>query len=388
MARTTARKGARGRSRSRPGRRRGHPRAQVRLLLRRRQSRGLERAPRSPRRQGLRARRDDQPRHPRSAGLHDHDRGVDAPTRRRARPAAGGLWPQVEAGLARLERRRGPSWATRAPAPGVGSLRRARLHAGHDGHRSQPRPQRPARSRAWPAARATSASPGTATGASSRSSATWCSASSGAPSTSGSTQAKARAGAQTDADVPAPMLQELVAELQAAGARTGPGGAFPQDPPEQLRLAINAVFDSWFAKKAMDYRRIHRLPDDWGTAVTVMAMVFGNLGETLRHRRVLQPRPLHRRAPLLRRVPGQRAGRGRGGGHPHPRAADCARAADAQGVPRARRDQGPAGEALPRHAGHGVHGAGGHALPPADARGQADGGRRRCGSPWRWCGSG
>ena len=49
---------------------------------------------------------------------------------------------------------------------------------------------------------------------------------------------------------------------------------------EQLRLAINAVFDSWFAKKAVDYRRIHRLPDDWGTAVTVMAMVFGNLGET------------------------------------------------------------------------------------------------------------
>src|SRR5438876_5377540 len=47
-----------------------------------------------------------------------------------------------------------------------------------------------------------------------------------------------------------------------------------------LRLAINAVFDSWFAKKAAEYRRIHNVPEEWGTAVTVMAMVFGNLGET------------------------------------------------------------------------------------------------------------
>jgi pyruvate, orthophosphate dikinase len=91
--------------------------------------------------------------------------------------------------------------------------------------------------------------------------------------------AKARAGAKSDADVPAPALRELVAEYKRlVSDRTG--RAFPQEPPEQLRLAINAVFDSWFAKKAVDYRRIHRLPDDWGTAVTVMAMVFGNLGET------------------------------------------------------------------------------------------------------------
>ncbi len=91
--------------------------------------------------------------------------------------------------------------------------------------------------------------------------------------------AKARAGAKTDADVPAPALRELVAEFKGlVSDRTG--RAFPQEPPEQLRLAINAVFDSWFAKKAVDYRRIHRLSDDWGTAVTVMAMVFGNLGET------------------------------------------------------------------------------------------------------------
>jgi pyruvate,orthophosphate dikinase len=54
---------------------------------------------------------------------------------------------------------------------------------------------------------------------------------------------------------------------------------FPQEPREQLRLAIEAVFDSWNSKRAVDYRRFHKIPDDWGTAVTVMEMVFGNMGE-------------------------------------------------------------------------------------------------------------
>ncbi|MCL6640608.1 MAG: pyruvate, phosphate dikinase, partial [Candidatus Rokubacteria bacterium] len=57
------------------------------------------------------------------------------------------------------------------------------------------------------------------------------------------------------------------------------GAPFPQDPREQLGLAINAVFDSWWAKKAVEYRRIHNIPAEWGTACTVMAMVFGNLGQ-------------------------------------------------------------------------------------------------------------
>ena len=91
--------------------------------------------------------------------------------------------------------------------------------------------------------------------------------------------AKSRTAARTDAEVPASALVELVGEFKRLVAdRTG--RPFPQDPKDQLALAIGAVFDSWFAKKAMDYRRIHRLSDDWGTAVTVMAMVFGNLGDT------------------------------------------------------------------------------------------------------------
>jgi pyruvate,orthophosphate dikinase len=55
---------------------------------------------------------------------------------------------------------------------------------------------------------------------------------------------------------------------------------FPQDPQEQLRQAIRAVFDSWTGERATSYRRINRIPDDWGTAVNVQQMVFGNKGDT------------------------------------------------------------------------------------------------------------
>jgi pyruvate,orthophosphate dikinase len=90
---------------------------------------------------------------------------------------------------------------------------------------------------------------------------------------------KTRLNVTSDPDVPAPELRKLTETFKdIVSARTGK--PFPQDPQEQLRLAIDAVFDSWFAKKAVEYRRINAIPDDWGTAVTVMAMVFGNLGET------------------------------------------------------------------------------------------------------------
>jgi pyruvate,orthophosphate dikinase len=55
---------------------------------------------------------------------------------------------------------------------------------------------------------------------------------------------------------------------------------FPQDPQEQLRQAIRAVFDSWQGDRAVEYRRINRIPDDWGTAVNVQQMVFGNKGDS------------------------------------------------------------------------------------------------------------
>jgi pyruvate,orthophosphate dikinase len=89
---------------------------------------------------------------------------------------------------------------------------------------------------------------------------------------------KARLGVTADVDIPVGELRKLVQIYQDEIA-TRTGAPFPQDVREQLRLAIDAVFGSWFAKKATEYRRIHGIPEDWGTAVTVMAMVFGNLGD-------------------------------------------------------------------------------------------------------------
>jgi pyruvate,orthophosphate dikinase len=93
------------------------------------------------------------------------------------------------------------------------------------------------------------------------------------------TALKKQLGVTSDPEVPAAELRKLAQTYKdIVSSRTG--AEFPQDPREQLRLAVRAVFDSWFAKKATEYRRIHNIPPDWGTAVTVMSMVFGNLGET------------------------------------------------------------------------------------------------------------
>src|SRR5262249_23388570 len=79
--------------------------------------------------------------------------------------------------------------------------------------------------------------------------------------------AKKRLGVRTDPEVPAAELRKLTETYKdLVNERTG--RPFPQDVTEQLRLAINAVFESWFAKKATEYRRIHAIPEDWGTAVT------------------------------------------------------------------------------------------------------------------------
>ena len=91
-------------------------------------------------------------------------------------------------------------------------------------------------------------------------------------------RAKEAHGAAEDTDLPAAALRELVTGYKAeALARTG--AAFPDDPWEQLRAAIGAVFESWESPRAVVYRDLHGYPGDWGTAVNVQAMVFGNLGE-------------------------------------------------------------------------------------------------------------
>src|SRR4029079_3653785 len=57
------------------------------------------------------------------------------------------------------------------------------------------------------------------------------------------------------------------------------GEEFPRDPGDQLRQAIGAVFEAWRGARAVHYRRLHGIPDEWGTAVNVQQMVFGNHGE-------------------------------------------------------------------------------------------------------------
>jgi pyruvate,orthophosphate dikinase len=90
---------------------------------------------------------------------------------------------------------------------------------------------------------------------------------------------KTRCGAATDTDLDAAALRELVTSCKRI-VREATGREFPSDPLEQLELAIRAVFRSWLGQRARDYRRFHKISDDLGTAVNVVAMVFGNMGDT------------------------------------------------------------------------------------------------------------
>ncbi|MDF1604149.1 pyruvate, phosphate dikinase [Nocardioides sp. YIM 152315] len=87
-----------------------------------------------------------------------------------------------------------------------------------------------------------------------------------------------RRGVRADTQLDADDLRALVQEFQGI-IREQTGADFPQDPREQLRLAIRAVFTSWNTPRAALYRRQEHIPDDLGTAVTVQTMVFGNRGE-------------------------------------------------------------------------------------------------------------
>jgi pyruvate, orthophosphate dikinase len=92
-------------------------------------------------------------------------------------------------------------------------------------------------------------------------------------------RAKQAKGANAqDTDLDADDLQRLHAEFLEI-YRKHTGSEFPQDPRDQLRLAIEAVFRSWNGRRARDYRRQNKISDDLGTAVNVVAMVFGNRGE-------------------------------------------------------------------------------------------------------------
>lgn len=89
---------------------------------------------------------------------------------------------------------------------------------------------------------------------------------------------KERRGIQLDTELTAEDLEGLVAEYKAE-IKTRLGRDFPEDPVEQLWGAIGAVFSSWNNERAIAYREFYHIPDNWGTAVSVQSMVFGNMGE-------------------------------------------------------------------------------------------------------------
>ncbi|MCW8985684.1 MAG: pyruvate, phosphate dikinase, partial [Thermoanaerobaculales bacterium] len=91
-------------------------------------------------------------------------------------------------------------------------------------------------------------------------------------------EVKEKGGYASDADISAEDLEDLSNRFKAK-VKEVLGKEFPDDPKEQLWGGIGAVFSSWNGKRAVSYRRIEGIPDDWGTAVNVQAMVFGNMGD-------------------------------------------------------------------------------------------------------------
>ncbi|HEX3020018.1 MAG TPA: pyruvate, phosphate dikinase [Chitinispirillaceae bacterium] len=92
-------------------------------------------------------------------------------------------------------------------------------------------------------------------------------------------QVKREKGFANDTELTADDLKSLVQEFKQTVLDVL-GNPFPEDPLDQLWGAIGAVFMSWNGKRAVEYRRIEKIPDEWGTAVNVQSMVFGNMGET------------------------------------------------------------------------------------------------------------
>ncbi|HET6463846.1 MAG TPA: pyruvate, phosphate dikinase [Candidatus Krumholzibacteria bacterium] len=90
--------------------------------------------------------------------------------------------------------------------------------------------------------------------------------------------ARKAAAVADDAHLPHPVLEKLVGEYRAL-VKEATGADFPQDPQAQLWGSIAAVFHSWNSPRAISYREMNGYPNDWGTAVNVQAMVFGNMGD-------------------------------------------------------------------------------------------------------------
>ena len=190
---------------------------------------------------------------------------------------------------------------------------------------------------------------------------------------------KHEAGVKLDNELTAAQLKELVAEFKAADQGAAPARTFPTDPMEQVWGAIGAVFGSWMNDRAIVYRRTYGIPHEWGTAVNVQAMVFGNLGDDCATGVAMTRDVCARHAGLQRRLPDQRPGRRRRRRHPHAASGSKKRSAKDMpaGLQGAGRDRQEAREALQGRAGHRVHDPARQGLDAADPQCQADRLRRR-----------
>ena len=317
-----------------------------------------------------------------AARLHHHHRGLHLFLRPRQNLSAG-----AEAAGRGGARRRRPHHRQEIrrrakSAAGLGALRRARLDAGHDGHGAQSRPQRrdgrgaggeirrpPLRLRQLPPLhhdvfrrRARRR----AIIISRRSSTTY----------------KERQGYTLDTDLTADDWAEIV-ERYKERVEEETGKPFPQDPHEQLWGAIGAVFGSWMNQRAITYRRLHNIPESWGTAVNVQAMVFGNMGETSATGVAFTRNPSTGEKKLygefLINAQGEDVVAGirtpqeiTEAGAPRVRLRQAVDGrGDAGGLCRAQAHLRRARDALPRHAGHRVHRRAGQAVDAADPQRQA-----------------
>ena len=179
-------------------------------------------------------------------------------------------------------------------------------------------------------------------------------------------------------------LRELVETFKAI-YEDETGQPLPAGRARAARRASRAVFESWDTPRAQVYRRAHQIPDDLGTAVNVVQMVFGNKGDELGHRRRLHARPVDRRAGLYGEFLADAQGEDVVAGirTPEPLERDARRSCRRPSTQLTDDDAAPRG-ALPRHAGHRVHGRGRAGSTCCRRARRSARPRRRCGPRSTW----
>ena len=191
------------------------------------------------------------------------------------------LKDQVAAGLAEVEEPTGKAFGDRGQsAAGLGALGRAGLDARHDGHGPEPRPQRRRPSRAWPSSPATARF---AFDSYRRFIQMYSNVVLGLDHHMFEEildEHKDRLDVTVDTDADRRGLGGGGRRLQGAPSSASSASPSRRTRSDQLWGAIGAVFASWMNDRAKFYRRMHDIPESWGTAVNVQSMVFGNMGET------------------------------------------------------------------------------------------------------------